>query len=159
MGERKQRLLGLADAIMANGQQLTLCDSLDMGKPVAAASGECFPAAGFIRYYAESIDKVYAGHMPRTGAGAMELQVWQPRGVVGAITPWNFPLINACLKLGPALAAGNTVVIKPSELSPRSTLLLAKLRRKQAFLRVLSMWFPAGLAREMRWCGTRGWTC
>jgi gamma-glutamyl-gamma-aminobutyraldehyde dehydrogenase len=56
----------------------------------------------------------------------MELQVWQPRGVVGAITPWNFPLINACLKLGPALAAGNTVVIKPSELSPRSTLLLAK---------------------------------
>ena len=126
-GERKSRLLALADAIIANGQRLTLCDSLDMGKPVTAGSGEAFPAAGFIRYYAESIDKVYAGNMPRTGPGAMELQVWQPRGVVGAITTWNFPLINACLKLGPALAAGNTVVIKPSELSPRSTLLLAQL--------------------------------
>jgi gamma-glutamyl-gamma-aminobutyraldehyde dehydrogenase len=57
----------------------------------------------------------------------MEIQLWRPRGVVGAITPWNFPLINACLKLGPALAAGNTVVLKPSELSPRSTLLLAKI--------------------------------
>ena len=91
------------------------------------AVGEVFPAAGFIRYYAEAIDKVDAGIVAPTGVGAMEIQLWRPRGVVGAITPWNFPLINACLKLGPALAAGNTVVLKPSELSPRSTLLLAKI--------------------------------
>ena len=128
-GTRKQLLLALADAVIANGEKLTLCDSLDIGKPVTAAAGEAFPAAGFLRYYAESIDKVFAGNVAPTGAGAMELQVWRPRGVVGAITPWNFPLINACFKLGPALAAGNTVVIKPSELSPRSTLLLAQLAR------------------------------
>jgi gamma-glutamyl-gamma-aminobutyraldehyde dehydrogenase len=96
-----------------------------MGKPISAAAGEGFPAAGFIRYYGEAIDKVYAGNVAPTGPGALELQLLKPRGVVGAITPWNFPLINACLKLGPALAAGNTVVIKPSELSPRSSLLLA----------------------------------
>jgi gamma-glutamyl-gamma-aminobutyraldehyde dehydrogenase len=123
--QRKAVLLGLADAILANAPQLTLCDTLDMGKPIAAASGEAFPAAGFVRYFAEAIDKVHAGNVAPTGAGALELQVWRPRGVVGAITPWNFPLINACLKLGPALAAGNTVVLKPSELSPRSALLLA----------------------------------
>ena len=126
-GERKRLLLALADGILANSKQLALCDCLDVGKPITAAAGESYPAAGFIRYYAEAIDKVYAGNMAPTGAGAMELQVWRARGVVAAITPWNFPLINACLKLGPALAAGNTVVIKPSELSPRSTLLLAKI--------------------------------
>ncbi len=125
--ERKRLLLALADAVIANRQQLALCDCLDMGKPIAAASGEAFPAAGFVRYYAEAIDKIHAGNVAPTGVGAMELQMWRPRGVVGAITPWNFPLINACLKLGPALAAGNTVVVKPSELSPRSALLLAKI--------------------------------
>ena len=125
--ERKRKLLALADAVLANAQDLALCDSLDMGKPISAALGEVFPAAGFIRYYAEAIDKVYAGNVAPTGPGAMELQLWRPRGVVGAITPWNFPLINACLKLGPALAAGNTVVIKPSELSPRSALRLARI--------------------------------
>ena len=129
-GERKRRLLALADAIIANGQELALCDTLDMGKPISAAAGEIYPAAGFIRYYAETIDKVYAGNVAPTGTGAMELQMWRSRGVVGAITPWNFPLINACLKLGPALAAGNTVVIKPSELSPRSALLLASIASK-----------------------------
>ena len=126
-GERRRLLLALADAVIANSQRLALCDSLDMGKPISAAAGEAFPAAGFIRYYAEAIDKLHAGNVAPTGAGAMELQVWRPRGVVGAITPWNFPLINACLKLGPALAAGNTMVVKPSELSPRSALLLARL--------------------------------
>jgi gamma-glutamyl-gamma-aminobutyraldehyde dehydrogenase len=124
---RRQRLLSLADTILAHGDELALCDCLDIGKPIAAARGEVFPAAGFIRYYAEAIDKLHAGAVAPTGAGAMELQLWRPRGVVGAITPWNFPLINACLKLGPALAAGNTVVIKPSELSSRSALMLAQL--------------------------------
>ena len=128
-GQRKQLLLGLAEAILANSQRLALCDCLDIGKPISAAAGEAFPAAGFIRYYAEAIDKLHAGNVAPTGVGAMELQLWQPRGVVGAITPWNFPLINACLKMGPALAAGNTVVLKPSELSPRSSLLLAQIAR------------------------------
>ena len=126
-GERRRVLLALADAIMDNAGKLTLCDSLDMGKPIAAASGEAFPAAGFVRYYAEAIDKVHSGNVAPTGVGAMEMQLLRPRGVVGEITPWNFPLINACLKMGPALAAGNTIVLKPSELSPRSALLLARI--------------------------------
>ena len=145
---RKRMLLALADAIVANGPALAMCDTLDMGKPISAASGEVFPAAGFIRYYAEAIDKVDAGIVAPTGVGAMELQVWRPRGVVGAITPWNFPLINACLKLGPALAAGNTVVIKPSELSPRSTLLLAKLATDAGI--------PAGVINVVPGSGTTG---
>ena len=124
---RKRALLSFADLVSADAATLGLCDSLDMGKPIAAASGEGHIAAGFIRYYAEMIDKVYTGHTVPTGPGAMEVQVMRPRGVVVAITPWNFPVINVALKAGPALAAGNTIIIKPSEMSPRSALLMARL--------------------------------
>lgn len=125
--QRKALLHAFADAIQANGETLALCDSLDMGKPISAALGEVGAAAGFIRYYAEALDKIYNGHTVPTGNGAMELQMLRPRGVVGAITPWNFPMINVALKAGPALAAGNTLVIKPSELSQRSALQMAHL--------------------------------
>ena len=155
-----EHLLAFSDAILANSQALALCDSLDMGKPVSAAAGEGFPAAGFIRYYAEAIDKVYAGNVAPTGPGAMELQLFKPRGVVGAITPWNFPLINACLKLGPALAAGNTVVIKPSELSPRSSLLLARIA-SEAGLPARRHQCPARRRRDRCHAGgpSRVWIC
>ncbi len=125
--ERKRHLLTFANAIDANADTLALCDCLDVGKPIANAQGEAHVAAAFIRYYAEALDKVYSGHAVPTGQTAMEWQMLRPRGVVGAITPWNFPVINAGLKAGPALAAGNTLVLKPSELSPRSTLELARI--------------------------------
>lgn len=131
--ERRRLLLLLADAVHAHGDELALCDTLNVGKPIAAARGEVVAAAGFIRYYAEMIDKALAGEVAPTGRGVSEVQLWRPRGVVGAITPWNFPLINACLKIGPALAAGNTVVMKPSELSPHSTLRLAALASEAGF--------------------------
>jgi len=124
---RKKMLGELANLIDANADSIGIADCLDMGKPISAANQEAHIAAGFIRYYAEMIDKVYSGHSVPTGQGALELQVMRPRGVVGAITPWNFPVINVALKIGPALAAGNTVVIKPSELSSRSAILVAKL--------------------------------
>jgi len=124
---RKEILLRFAGLVTENATRLGLCDCLDVGKPIAAAAGEPFVAAGFLRFYAEAIDKVYSGRTVPTGRGALEIQSWRPRGVVGAITPWNFPAINVALKAGPALAAGNTLVLKPSELSPRSALVMAEL--------------------------------
>lgn len=124
-GARKRLLLGLADAIVAQTDALARLESLDIGKPIAMASGEVAIAAGFIRYYAEAIDKVVMGEVPATGSTMTEVQHLRPRGVVAAIVPWNFPLINACLKAGPALAAGNSCLLKPSDISPRSALLLA----------------------------------
>ena len=124
--ERRGMLLAFAAGIEAQAEELALRDSVDVGKPISAAVGEAHVAAGFVRYYAEAIDKHYGATAP-TGPGALELQLRRPRGVVAAITPWNFPVINAALKIGPALAAGNTVVLKPSELSPASVLLLGQL--------------------------------
>jgi gamma-glutamyl-gamma-aminobutyraldehyde dehydrogenase len=124
---RKRVLHQFADLIDNHAESLALGDCLDMGKPIAAAIQEVGIAAAFIRYYAEALDKVYIGQAPPAGPGSLELQIRRPRGVVAAIIPWNFPVINATLKLGPILAAGNTVVVKPSELSPRSALKLAEL--------------------------------
>ncbi len=126
-GLRKRQLGNFASAILDNGDLLAAFDSCDTGKPIAMALGEVSVAAGFIRYYAEAIDKINMGEVPATGAGMTEIQHLRPRGVVAAVVPWNFPLINACLKLGPALAAGNTCIVKPAEISPRSALLLAKI--------------------------------
>ncbi|MDJ0929453.1 MAG: aldehyde dehydrogenase family protein [Gammaproteobacteria bacterium] len=126
-GFRKQTLFKLAELISANSTKLALCDCLDMGKPISSAQQEAHIAAAFVRYYAEALDKVYAMQAPPAGPGAMELHIRRPRGVVVAIIPWNFPVINAALKIAPILAAGNTAVVKPSELAPRSSLVLAEL--------------------------------
>lgn len=126
-GLRKQSLMRFADAIVRNAPRLALCDCLDMGKPISSAEQEAHIAAAFVRYYAEAVDKIHTTQAPPAGPGAMELQVRRPRGVVAAIIPWNFPVINAALKIAPILAAGNTVIVKPSELAPRSSLVLAEL--------------------------------
>lgn len=126
-GLRKRQLCDFASAIADNADALAAYDSLDTGKPISMALGEVPIAAGFIRYYAEAIDKINMGEVPATGVGITEIQHFRARGVVAAVVPWNFPLINACLKLGPALAAGNTCILKPAEISPRSALLLAKI--------------------------------
>lgn len=126
-GLRKQTLYGLATLIEKNTEELSLADCLDMGKPIAAARFEVGIAAAFVRYYAEALDKTTAATAPPAGTDALELHLRVPRGVVVAITPWNYPVINAALKIAPILAAGNTAVVKPSELSPRSALRLAAL--------------------------------
>jgi len=126
-GMRKQLLLRFADAIANNATRLALCDCLDMGKPISSAQQEAHIAAAFVRYYAEAVDKIYTTQAPPAGPGAMELQVRRPRGVVAAIIPWNFPMINAALKIAPSLAAGNTAVVKASEIAPRSSLVLGAL--------------------------------
>ncbi|MBE0549388.1 MAG: aldehyde dehydrogenase [Rubrivivax sp.] len=124
---RKKLLQRFADKILAARDELALLETLDMGKPIQYSLSVDVPsAARCIAWYAEAVDKVYDEIAP-TGANALALITREPVGVVGAIVPWNYPMIMAAWKLGPALAAGNSVVLKPSEKSPLTALRLAEL--------------------------------
>jgi acyl-CoA reductase-like NAD-dependent aldehyde dehydrogenase len=106
---------------------LALLDTLEMGKPIQTALYDADRyAPGMLRSWAEFADKLVGASAPLSSR-MLSLNTYEPRGVVGAIAPWNFPLVNAVFKFGPALAAGNTVVLKPSETSPSSALKLAEL--------------------------------
>jgi acyl-CoA reductase-like NAD-dependent aldehyde dehydrogenase len=125
--QRKRTLLAFADAIDAHADELALLESLDVGKPISDALTVDVPGcADTIRWYAEAIDKRYDEVAP-TGPEALALIRREPVGVVGAVVPWNYPLIISAWKLGPALAAGNSVVLKPAEQSPLSAVRLAGL--------------------------------
>ncbi len=125
--ERKRVLRRLAELILANAQELALLDSLDMGKPVHEAYTLDVPgAAGVLDWYADAIDKVY-GEVAPTAPNVLATITREAVGVVAAVVPWNFPLDMAAWKLGPALAAGNSVILKPAEQSPLSALRLAEL--------------------------------
>jgi aminobutyraldehyde dehydrogenase len=125
--ERARMLLKLADAIEARGEDFARLESLNCGKPYARALGDEIPAvADCFRFFAGA---ARALHGPLAGeylAGHTSMIRRDPVGVVGSIAPWNYPLLMAAWKTAPALAAGNTVVIKPSEQTPLSTLLLAQ---------------------------------
>ena len=130
MAERRAVMLKLVTLIEANIERLALTESLDMGKPVAEAAAIDIPGAAAVwRYYAEAIDKV-AGEAAPTNEGNLAIVSREPLGVVGAIVPWNFPFDMAAWKCAPALAAGNCVVLKPSERSPFTALMLAELARE-----------------------------
>ncbi|MDX6744789.1 aminobutyraldehyde dehydrogenase [Actinocorallia sp. A-T 12471] len=127
-GERALVLLRLADLLEANGEELTRLEVADTGKPAPVfADGELPFSADNLRFFAgaaRSVDGTGAGVF---SAGYTSMMVRRPVGVVASIAPWNFPLVMAVWKLGPALAAGNAVVIKPAPATPRSTLRLAEL--------------------------------
>lgn len=124
---RKAVLLKLADLIRENLEEFALLDSLDMGKLVKdAATIDAPGSAHFFQWYAEAIDKIYDEVAP-TSPGDLAIVARVPLGVVGAVTPWNFPLDMATWKAAAALAAGNSVVLKPAEQSPLSALRLAEL--------------------------------
>jgi 4-guanidinobutyraldehyde dehydrogenase / NAD-dependent aldehyde dehydrogenase len=124
-GKRKQFLIKFADLILANKDKLAIAETLDMGKPIRfSKSVDVNSAANCIRWYGEACDKIYDEIAP-TASTALALITREPMGVVGAIVPWNYPMIMACWKIAPALAAGNSVVLKPSEKSPLTALLLA----------------------------------
>jgi 4-guanidinobutyraldehyde dehydrogenase/NAD-dependent aldehyde dehydrogenase len=124
---RKKILQRFADKILAAKNELALLETLDMGKPIRYSLAVDVPAtARCIAWYAEAVDKVYDEIAP-TPANALALVTREPMGVVGAIVPWNYPMIMAAWKLGPALATGNSVVLKPSEKSPYTALRLAEL--------------------------------
>ena len=124
---RKKVLIRFADKIMAAREELALLETLDMGKPIQYSMAVDVPAAArCIAWYGEAIDKVYDEIAP-TGANALALITREAMGVIGAVVPWNYPMIMAAWKLGPALATGNSVVLKPSEKSPLTALRLAEL--------------------------------
>ncbi len=124
---RKAVMQRFAQRMMDAREELALVETLDMGKPIRDSLRTDVPAAArCIQWYAEAIDKVYDEIAP-TGPDALALITREPMGVIGAIVPWNYPMLMAAWKLGPALAAGNSVVLKPSEKSPFSALRLAEL--------------------------------
>ncbi|AZP14674.1 aldehyde dehydrogenase [Undibacterium parvum] len=125
--ERKRTLIKFADLLLQNREELALLETLDMGKPIKYSLSVDVPAsANCIRWYGEAVDKIYDEIAP-TADSALALITREPVGVVAAIVPWNYPMIMASWKLGPALAAGNSVVLKPSEKSPLTALRMAEI--------------------------------
>lgn len=123
---RKKVLHSFADFIARDATLLDALDAAEMGKPVAERFGSAASAAGLVRFCAESVDKVM-GDVLSSDKTTFVVQRRVPKGVVGAIVPWNFPTYVTAMKIAPALAAGNCVVLKPSELSSRSAFHLASL--------------------------------
>lgn len=125
--QRKRIMIRFADLLLAHGDELALTETLDMGKPLKYARAvDVNSAANCIRWYGEAIDKIYDEIAP-TASTALALITRGPVGVVGVIVPWNYPMIMASWKIAPALAAGNSVVLKPSEKSPLTALRMADL--------------------------------
>lgn len=125
--ERKATLLTFADTVEAHAEELALLDSIDAGKPITDCRELDLPdVVNNIRWYAEAIDKIF-GKVSPTGEGSLGLIQQDPLGVVGMVLPWNFPLGTLSWKIAPALAAGNSIVVKPAELASLSTIRIAEL--------------------------------
>ena len=131
--ERGRLLLKLADALEASSEEFAQLESLNTGHPIKDSRFLDVPrTAACFRYFGGMADKIQGDVMP-VEPGFLNYVVREPLGVVGAIVPWNFPLMFCSWKMGPALAAGNTIVLKPSELTPLTSLRLAELMRKVGF--------------------------
>ena len=124
---RKQVLIKLAKLMQRNRHELAVIESLDSGKPISDCAQIDIPESiNTLLWHAEAIDKIYDDVAP-SGDDALAVIVREPAGVVGCVLPWNFPLLMLAWKLGPALAAGNSVLVKPAEQTPLSALYLARL--------------------------------
>jgi acyl-CoA reductase-like NAD-dependent aldehyde dehydrogenase len=124
--ERKAVMVRLGDLVEERAADLARLTAVDMGKPLADATFEMGLAAAQFRYFGEAVDKVYGEVVP-TAQSAYATVSREPIGVVGAVVPWNYPILMPVWKLAPALAAGNSVVLKPAEQSALPSLLLARL--------------------------------
>jgi acyl-CoA reductase-like NAD-dependent aldehyde dehydrogenase len=124
-GDRAALLHRLTDRLEANRDELALLEARNVGKPIGDARGEIGIAIETFRYYAGAPERLLGATIPVEGGVAMTFR--EPLGVVGLITPWNFPLAIASWKIAPALAAGNTVVLKPAELTPLTALRLGEI--------------------------------
>jgi betaine-aldehyde dehydrogenase len=123
--DRGRLLRRLATLVEEHHEELARIESANVGKPIAGARGEVGMVADVFHFYAGAVDKRHGETIPV--AGGVDMTFREPLGVVGLIVPWNFPLNISSWKLGPALACGNTVVLKPAELTPLSALRLAEL--------------------------------
>ncbi|HET7888544.1 MAG TPA: aldehyde dehydrogenase family protein [Bradyrhizobium sp.] len=124
--ERGQVLRRIADRILARAEDLALLESVNGGKPITGARREVAGTARVFNYYAGAMDKFFGDTIP-VSEQLLNFTLHEPLGVVAQITPWNFPLLAAAWKLAPALAAGCACLLKPSPLTPLSTLLLAEI--------------------------------
>lgn len=125
--ERKAVMVRFGNLVDAHLEELALLETLDVGKPIGDSTVIDIPGtARCLRFYGEAIDKIYDEVAP-TADEALGLITREPVGVVAAIVPWNFPLLMAAWKIAPALAAGNSVILKPSEKSPLTALRIAAL--------------------------------
>jgi acyl-CoA reductase-like NAD-dependent aldehyde dehydrogenase len=118
--DRARLLHRLADAIEAKREELAVLEARNAGKPITDARGEMGMVVDTFRYYAGAPERLLGKTIPV--AGGIDVTFREPLGVVGLITPWNFPLVIASWKVAPALAAGNTIVLKPAELTPLTAL-------------------------------------
>src|SRR6478752_3110300 len=126
-GARKRVLIAWADLVDANARELGLVETIDAGKPISDTVGLDMPeTAACIRWHAEAADKLY-GQVAPSPEGTIATITREPCGVVGAVVPWNYPAQMAAWKLGPALATGNTVVIKPASTTSLSLLRIGEL--------------------------------
>jgi acyl-CoA reductase-like NAD-dependent aldehyde dehydrogenase len=123
--DRARLLRRLAALVEEHAEELALLETRNVGKPISDSRGEIGMVAEVFNFYSGAVDKHYGETIPV--AGGVDLTFREPLGVVGLIVPWNFPLNIASWKLGPALACGNTVVLKPAELTPLTALRLAEL--------------------------------
>ena len=127
-GQRARLIRGVATLVEEHAEELAQIESDNVGKPISGARAEVGMVAEVFHFYAGAVDKHYGETIPV--AGGVDMTFREPLGVVGLIVPWNFPLNIASWKLGPALACGNTVVLKPAELTPLSALRLGELMRE-----------------------------
>lgn len=125
--DRKRIMLRFSELLLAHREELALLETLNVGKPITSAfNGDIPSAANCIAFYGEAIDKIY-GEVAPTSSDLTTLVMREPLGVVGAVVPWNYPLSMTAWKVGPALAAGNSVIVKPAEQSPFTALRMAEL--------------------------------
>jgi succinate-semialdehyde dehydrogenase / glutarate-semialdehyde dehydrogenase len=130
---RAQLLEAWHDAMIANLEDLARIMTLEQGKPLVESRGEVRYGAGFVKWFSEEARRVYGDTIPAPTADRRIIVLKQPVGVCASITPWNFPIAMITRKCAPALAAGCTIVIKPSELTPFSALALAALAERVGF--------------------------
>src|SRR5438552_9169125 len=124
-GDRVRLLRRLATLVEEHGEELARIETRNVGKPISDSRGEVGMVADVFHFYAGAVDKHHGETIPV--AGGVDMTFREPLGVVGLIVPWNFPIAISSWKLGPALACGNTVVLKPAELTPLTALRLAEL--------------------------------
>ena len=125
--ERKDVLIRLCKLITRNRHELAVMEAIDSGKPIRDCAEIDIPETiHTIKWHAEAIDKIYDQTAP-VGDDAMAMIVREPIGIVGCILPWNFPMLMMAWKIGPALAAGNSVIVKPAEQTPLTALRIAEL--------------------------------
>jgi betaine-aldehyde dehydrogenase len=148
-GDRARLMHRLADALAAEHEALARLEARNAGKPIAGARGEIGMAIDTFRYYAGAPERLLGKTIPV--AGGVDMTFREPLGVVGLIVPWNFPLTIASWKVAPALAAGNTIVLKPAELTPLTALELERI--------ALAVGIPKGVLNVVvgpgSVCGTR----